>query len=76
MAKSPKPAKPPAAPIPAAPAPVAAAPAPAPYVSAFQTPAVEPRQSFFSPRNVPLWASLVLMAVVAAGVWAKQQAGG
>lgn len=37
---------------------------------------VEAPQSFFSPRNVPLWASLALAAVVAAGIWAKQQAGG
>lgn len=39
-------------------------------------PAVEPPQSFLSPRNVPLWASLVLAAIVAAGVWAKRHAGG
>lgn len=61
MAKTP--AKPPAAP-----AAIVAAPPP--------RPAVEPPQSFLSPRNVPLWASLVLIAIVAAGVWAKQHSGG
>ncbi len=73
MAKSP--AKAAAAPI-VAPVVAPVAPAPAPYVSAFQSPAVEPRQSFFSPRNVPFWASLALAAVVVAGMWAKQHAGG
>jgi hypothetical protein len=55
----------------AAKAPAAPAVAPAPYVSAFQPPVVEPRQSFFSLRNVPLWVSLFLAAVLAAQVWAK-----
>jgi hypothetical protein len=53
---------------PAAPAAIVEAPPP--------RPAVEPPQSFLSPRNVPLWASLVLAAIVAFGIWAKQQGGG